>query len=240
MVISGMEYVEGDENLPQSYAPRMKAHLVQSSVPVTLVAGGPVGRRDLALALRRAPCLVAADGGADRALAAGRVPDAVIGDLDSISAEARDRLGDRLHHVAEQDSTDFDKALRNIDAPFILALGVAGARIDHGLAVMNALVRHDGPPCFLIGPEDVVFHATSVRLRMKPGDRLSLFPMARVTGRSDGLRWPIDGLDFAPDGRVGTSNEVSDRDVGLDFDGPGMLVMLPRARLDAAISSSAR
>ncbi len=226
--------------MTQSNAPRMKEVIVQSSRAVTLIAGGPVRRRDLSLALKRAPMLVAADGGADRALALGAVPDAVVGDLDSISDAGRARLADRLHPIEEQDSTDFDKALRSIDAPYILALGVAGARIDHGLAVINALVRHDGPPCLLIGPEDVVFHTTHARLRMVPGDRLSLFPMAAVTGRSQGLRWSIDGLKMSPDGVIGTSNEVSARDVVLDFDGRGMLVMVPRARLDAVISSLER
>ena len=62
------------------------------------MAGGPVLRRDLKAALAHAPCLVAADGGADRALALGQVPDAVIGDLDSISAVAQARLGARVHH----------------------------------------------------------------------------------------------------------------------------------------------
>ena len=67
------------------------------------------------------------------------------------------------------------------------------------------------------------------------GEVLSLFPMARVTGRSTGLEWPIDDLDFAPDGRIGTSNRVAARRVELSFDAPGMLVILPRRRLDAAI-----
>ncbi|WP_435167129.1 thiamine diphosphokinase [Falsirhodobacter sp. 1013] len=216
----------------------MMAQIVQSSHAVTLIAGGPVTRRDLRLALSRAPVLVAADGGADRALALGKEPGAVIGDLDSISAAARARLADRLHHVTEQDSTDFDKALRNIDAPFVLAVGVAGARVDHGFAVLNALVRHRGPPCLLLGPEDVIFHALHpLDLRLSPGDRVSLFPMTRVIGRSQGLVWPIDGLDFAPDGRIGTSNAAEARQVRLAFDGPGMLVMLPRRRLDAAIAA---
>ena len=184
----------------------------------------------------RAPVLVAADGGADRALAAGYEPEAVIGDLDSLSDAARSRLAARLHHVPEQDSTDFDKALRHVDAPFVLAVGVTGARVDHGLAVLNALVRHRGPPCLLLGSEDVIFHAVNpVRLRLAVGDRVSLFPMARVTGRSEGLRWPIEGMDFAPDGRIGTSNAASATTVRLSFDGPGMLVMVPRNRLDAAI-----
>lgn len=214
----------------------MTARIVQSSRAVTLVAGGPVTRRDLRLCMARAPVLVAADGGADRALACGMEPEAVIGDLDSISAPARARLADRLHHVTEQDSTDFDKALRNIDAPFVLATGVAGARIDHGFAILNALVRHRGPPCLLVGPEDVIFHALHpVALRLTAGERVSLFPMTHLTGRSEGLVWPINGIGFAPDGRIGTSNTASAADVRLDFDRPGMLVMLPRRRLDAAI-----
>jgi len=198
-----------------------------------------VTRRDLRMCLSRAPVLVAADGGADRALAAGYEPEAVIGDLDSLSDAARIQLAGRLHHVTEQDSTDFDKALRHVDAPFILAVGVTGARVDHGLAVLNALVRHDGPPCLLLGSEDVIFHARRpVLLRMAMGERVSLFPMGRVTGRSEGLRWPINGMSFAPDGRIGTSNAASATTVRLDTDGPGMLVMVPRKRLDAAIRAA--
>ncbi|WP_128254437.1 thiamine diphosphokinase [Falsirhodobacter deserti] len=214
----------------------MMTRIVQSSQAVTLVAGGPVTRRDLRLCTARAPVLVAADGGADRALAAGMEPEAVIGDLDSISDGARVRLAGRLHHVAEQESTDFEKALRYVEAPLILAVGVAGARVDHGFAVLNALVRHSGPPCILVGPQDVIFHVhETVNLRLKVGDRISLVPMARIAGRSEGLVWPIDGLTLAPDGRIGTSNAVAAPDVVLSFNRPGMLVMLPRNRLDTAI-----
>lgn len=218
----------------------MNQPIVESRDAVTLIAGGPCTARDLALALRRAPVLVAADGGADRALALGRDPVAVIGDFDSVSAAARQRLAGRLFPIAEQETTDFDKALRSVSAPFLLAVGVAGGRVDHELAVLSGLVRHRAEggrmPCLLIGAQDVIFAAPPVLdLRLHPGDRLSLFPMARVTGRSRGLQWPIDGLDLAPDGRIGTSNRVSAPRVRLEFDAPGMLVILPRARLDAAL-----
>jgi len=59
--------------------------------------------------------------------------------------------------------------------------------------------------------------------------------MGPVTGRSAGLRWPIEGLHFAPAGRVGTSNEASASQVDLDFDGPGMLLILPRSELAALV-----
>ncbi len=217
----------------------MKAVIVQSQDAISLVGGGPVTRRDLAYATARAPALVAADGGADRLLAAGRMPTAVIGDFDSISEAGRRAIApDRQYRIDEQETTDFDKALRSVSAPFVLALGVTGARLDHGLAVLNALVRHHGCPCFVISATDVVFHVgRAVDLKLVVGDRLSLFPMAPVQGSSTGLHWPINGLKFAPGGMIGTSNIVSARQVLLRFDQPGMLVILPRVRLDAAISA---
>lgn len=216
----------------------MNAPIVESSGGVTLVGGGPVSRAELRLATARAPRILAADGGADRALAAGYRPDAVVGDLDSISDMSRAALADRLFPIPEQLTTDFDKALRSVAARFTIAVGFAGARIDHGLAVFNALARHPDRCCLVLGPRDVVFHAPpTLTLDLRPGDRLSLFPMARVTGRSAGLEWPLDGLAFAPDGMIGTSNRVNGPQAWLQFDSPGMLVILPRARLDAAIRS---
>ncbi len=217
----------------------MNRPIVQSPDGVTLVGGGPVSKAELALALRFAPVTVAADSGADRLLAAGLMPDAVVGDFDSISDAAREAIPhDRQHVIGEQATTDFDKALRSIEAPFVLALGFAGARIDHGLAVLNGLVRHPDRLCLLVGPRDVVFHAPArMVLHMRPGDRLSLFPMAAVTGQSEGLEWPIDGLEFHPAGMIGTSNRVTARRVTLAMDAPGMLVILPRVRLAAALKA---
>jgi thiamine pyrophosphokinase len=217
----------------------MSAPVVASTLGVTLVGGAPVTVRALEAALRLAPCLVAADGGADRALSAGLMPRAVIGDFDSISPSARAAIpADRLHPIAEQETTDFDKALRSVTAPFVLALGFAGARIDHGLAVFNTLVRHPDRRCIVLGGPDAVFLCPpEITLRLQVGDRLSLFPMGPVTGRSSGLRWPVDGLAFAPDGMIGTSNMVTDPVVRLSFDTARMLVILPRVRLRAALSA---
>lgn len=215
----------------------MNHKIVQSTDGITLLAGGPVSRQDFRAALRLAPTLVAADGGADRALALGQEPVAVIGDMDSISAAARARLGPAVHEVAEQDSTDFDKALRHIEAPFVLVLGCLGGRVDHELAVLSVLVRRPDIPCLLIGREDVIFAAPpKLEIAMQAGDRFSLFPMAVVTGRSTGLHWPIDGLRFAPDGRGGTSN-VATGPVRLEMHAPGMLVIVPRPRLREALAA---
>jgi thiamine pyrophosphokinase len=213
----------------------MNEAIVDSLDGVTLVGGGPVGAALLAKARRLAPRLVAADSGADRLLRLGAEPEAVIGDMDSISPSARARLEGRVFPVAEQDTTDFDKALRLISAPFVLGLGFSGARVDHGLAVLNTLVRHPDRRCFILGSQDVTFLCPpQLSLRLPRRTRLSLFPMGPVTGRSRGLRWPIDGIDFAPDGMIGTSNEVSGP-VELQMDAARMLVILPIRYLPEAL-----
>ena len=99
-------------------------HLIQTDRPLALVGGGACDAADLALAKRRSSCFVAADGGADTLLAHDITAEAVIGDLDSITVQARSQMPpDRLHLVAEQNSTDFEKCLRHISAPLDLGSG---------------------------------------------------------------------------------------------------------------------
>ncbi|MEQ9257543.1 MAG: thiamine diphosphokinase [Roseovarius sp.] len=219
--------------------------IVRQTEPVSLVGGAAITKERLERVRRIGPHVVAADGGADAALALGVTPEAVIGDFDSLSQEARASLPDEtLHPIDEQDSTDFDKCLRNIEAPLVLGIGFSGDRLDHQLAAYNTLVRHPERPCLLLGELELVFLCPpSLALELAPGTTVSLFPMGAVEGVSDGLRWPIGGLNFAPDGRVGTSNEALGP-VNLSVTAPKMLVILPEATLEAAVvallSSSAR
>lgn len=211
--------------------------IFRSREAVTLVGAGPVATAELTAALAIAPALVAADGGARAALAAGRAPAAVIGDLDSLDAATRSALDPAtLHRVAEQDSTDMEKCLSRIAAPFVLALGFTGGRFDHTLAAASVLARRVGPPTVMIGAEDIVLAAPArLRLDIDAGTRVSLFPMGPVRGRSTGLRWPIDGLLLEPAGRVATSN-LAEGAVTLTVEGP-LLVLLPKDRLAAALAA---
>ncbi|MEX0350183.1 MAG: thiamine diphosphokinase [Paracoccaceae bacterium] len=208
------------------------SNIVSRSGAVALIGGGQIDAGDVELALSGSEALVAADGGARAALDHGHMPDAVFGDFDSLDADTAARIpADRLFPIREQDSTDFDKALRHISAPLVLAAGFLGGRVDHQLAVLNTLVRRETSSCLLIGAHEVIFHAPpQIALTLDKGATLSLFPLAPVMGRSEGLRWPIDGIAFTPAGRVGTSNEVTGP-LRLRFDNPGMIVMVPRAAL---------
>ena len=77
--------------------------------------------------------------------------------------------------------------------------------------------------------------AVVLELTLPVGSRFSLYPLGPVTGRSRGLRWPIDGLLLEPWGMIGTSNEVSGP-VRLEVDQPRLLVILPRRAAAAAVS----
>lgn len=205
--------------------------ILDSPQAVTLIGGAPVSRADLQVALALAPVIAAADSGADTALGFGLVPQAVWGDFDSISDQARQAIpAANLHPIAEQDSTDFEKCLSRIRAPLVIGLGFCGARQDHFLAALSTLARRIGPPVILLAADDIITLAPPrIALDLAPDTRLSLFPMGPATGRSTGLIWPIDGLEFAPGGRIGTSNRATGP-VTLQIDGP-MLLILPRAEL---------
>ncbi|MCR9149649.1 MAG: thiamine diphosphokinase [Rhodobacteraceae bacterium] len=219
---------------------RMAGILVRASDGVTIVGGGNVTRTAVNEALTLAPRLVAADGGADRALGLGLCPEAVIGDMDSITPKARGAIpADRLHRIPNQDTTDFEKCMGAIAAPLMLAVGFSGPRADHALAVCNALVRYADRRCIVIGGRDIVFAAPPrLDLPVRAGTRVSLFPLAPVRGESRGLAWPIGGLEFAPQGRIGTSN-LATGPVTLEMSGPGMLVILPRRALRLAAAALA-
>lgn len=210
----------------------MSATIVRCNTPIVLVGAGHVHAGDARLVEEYGGRVVAADGGARWLTGRGVVPDAVIGDMDSAGdLEVLGVPAGRIHAIAEQDTTDFDKCLRSVDAPVIVCLGFAGPRLDHTLAVYNSLARHPDRRAIVVGETDVVFHAPDdLRLDLPPGTRLSLFPMARVEGRSVGLRWPIDRISFSPMGAIGTSN-VTTGPVRLSLDGPGMLVITPREAL---------
>lgn len=218
----------------------MNRPIVVSEKPVLLVGGAGGDNRQLLQLLDEVETVVAADSGADWLRSIGRLPDALIGDLDSVSGDVRAAMpSGRVHEIAEQESTDFDKCLRNIRAPLVMGLGFLGARVDHMLAAMTVLLRRADTPCILLGARDAVAHLPpTLALDLPVGTRLSLFPLAQVSGRSKGLEWPIDGLHMAPDGRVGTSNRVTGP-VMLDMSGPGMLIILPvseRAALQAGLA----
>jgi len=182
---------------------------------------------------------VAVDGGADAALAAGLRPEAVVGDLDSLSPQGRAALAPVLHEIAEQETTDFDKALRSVAAPVCVAVGFMGGRFDHTLAVCSVLAHHADRPCVVVGSESVMcLCPPELDLDLAPGTTVSLWPLAEVRCASEGLRWPTEGLVFDPLGRIGTSN-AAEGPVRLAPSAPRLLLVLPKAEHDRLVRALA-
>ena len=212
-------------------------YIVHGQGPITLIGGGEATQQDLSEARALAPTCVAADGGAALAVTAGVPLAALIGDLDSTPPEVLAQVPqDKRHLIAEQQSTDFDKALSRIDAPLVLGVGFTGARLDHQLAAFNTLAAFAHRPCILLGALEIILLAPPrITLPTAAGDVVSLMPLAPVRGTSSGLLWPIEGLEFAPGGQIGTSNQATGP-VELTMEGPDMLLILPR-RLMAPLAA---
>ena len=217
----------------------MVALIVHSSDPVALVGGADLGPQDLKILQSYAPSFVGVDGGADHLLTAGIRPVAVIGDLDSISDGVRLEYSDLLHHVCEQDTVDFEKAWRLVDAPIVFAVGFSGGRLDHTLAVLNVMGRFGGRRLILIGTEDVtaIVPRDGIVLNgLGTGSRLSLMPLATARVSATGMRWPVDDQVFDTLRFTSPSNEVVGPVVTLSAEGPVLLV-LPRRSLDAMVKA---
>jgi len=212
--------------------------IVSENEPITIVGGAHFSQELLLESLARAPVVYAADGGANLCMQYGCQPKQVIGDLDSLSPSLRSELDpSRVIHVAEQDTTDFEKLLIRVDAPFMLAIGFMGGRIDHQMAVQTVLTAYAHRKIICVGEEDVMFVSPpEIDLPLDAGTRVSLYPMAPVQVRSTGLYWSTDGLSFAPDGQIGTSNHATGP-VTLLPSAPRMLVVLPKNCLDIAIDA---
>lgn len=217
----------------------MTEPLLRSATPVLLAGGGAIAPAALAAVRPFCDKVVAADGGADGLAAFGVTPDLILGDLDSLHDPASwSARGVAVHRIAEQDSTDFEKAVTRIDAPLVLGVGFTGKRLDHTLAVIASLAKFGPRGLIVAGEEDCAFALPlQCHLDLPAGAVLSLVPMAEIAGLSStNLRWPIDGLNFAPMGQGGTSNEALGP-VSMAFDRLGMVGLVALEHLPAVVAA---
>ncbi|MEO0993761.1 MAG: thiamine diphosphokinase [Pseudomonadota bacterium] len=222
----------------------MEGKPIPFDAPVTVVGGGPFDRAALAEARALGPSVVAADQAADRLAALGERPDLVVGDLDSIgNAEAWRQSGVRVLHLTEQDTTDFEKCLYATEAPLYLAVGFTGGRIDHGMAVLHAMLARPAKRVILVGEQEaaaLIPPGRRLAVVVTPGSTVSLFPLAEIRGtHSEGLRWSVDGLTLRAGRQIGTSNIADAPEIAVAVDRPGALLTVERSAL-AALAEALR
>jgi thiamine pyrophosphokinase len=178
--------------------------------PIAIVGGGAVDPSLLAELAARGVPLIGADGGGDAIGAAGLVPAAIIGDLDSLIDRTGWEQRTRVIHMPDQITTDFQKCLRATSAPVTLALGMTGKRLDHTLAALSAVLQYAPERRLLLVDEvDVALAVVGpIRFTAAQRERVSIHPLLPITFiRSTGLFYAMDGLRLEPGGLIGTSNE---------------------------------
>ena len=144
-----------------------------------------------------------------RRFGAERMPEAVVGDLDSLPKTVRERLAPIVIHEAEQDDNDQTKAMRYVLAHYpevtdIHILGATGKREDHTIGNMGLLMEYtrlfdlEGIRVEMVSDYSTAFALTdSCELHVGKGRRVSLFsPDNSLTIRSEGLEWPTDAVVF--------------------------------------------
>lgn len=168
-------------------------------------------------ALGQAERIIAADGGAEHVLAAGRIPHLVVGDMDSISAEAMAHLRAQnvpMHiYPPHKDETDLELALRAAAcATEITILGALGGRRDHEWA--NMLLLAQAPcPARILHRECSVYlvdrRRPQLTLKTFPKDTISLIPLADIHGLTlTGLTYPLSNATLPLGSPRGVSNEA--------------------------------
>jgi thiamine pyrophosphokinase len=180
--------------------------------------GDPSWYRALAA---RADILLAADGGAAFLAAQGLVPQAIVGDFDSLAegvAEALEERGAELvRHPVRKDVTDgelaVEEALRRGAGEVMLA-GATGA-LDHTLghlAILRRLAAR-GVAARLVGPDlavTVLVAPAEVVLVAPTGVRVSLAPFgAGATVTLKGFEYPLRHGMLPADACLGLGNHVA-------------------------------
>lgn len=169
-----------------------------------------------------ADLLIAADGGAVALLRAGRLPQIVIGDLDSVDAASLASLTGQgvafQRYPRAKDETDLELALRfaaEQGATTIDVLGALGGRWDHTLAnvaLLNHPVLHGRRTRLLADRQELfLVHGTAL-IEGQPGDTVSLLPLsAEVRGvTTRGLHYVLQDATLRFEEARGVSNILID------------------------------
>ena len=167
--------------------------------------------------------VIAADGALDHALAAGLVPAALVGDLDSVSADGlawAEAHSTIQRHSPDKDHTDTELALATaaeLNPQHLTLISGGGDRLDHTFAAIGAL----GASSLTSIPSidgwwgdqrlAVVHGPGRARIEVTAGTTVSLIALhGPCSGVSiDGVRWPLDRADLDAAVGLGVSNEAT-------------------------------
>lgn len=195
----------------------------------------PAAQRDL--------IVVAADGGALKAVALGLRPQVVVGDADSLSAADTARLRsdgvEVLVFSPTKDESDTElavrEALRRGAQRLVIVGAFGGRRFEHALAnvLLLTLPELRGRDACLADGASVVrvlFGGERLEITGEPGDFLSLLPLTEEAAgvTTDGLAYPLGGATLSQGPARGLSNELSGDRASVSLDAGRLAVIHTR------------
>ena len=140
-----------------------------------------------------------------------RLPDVVVGDMDSLSPALRRKHSDIIVQIDEQEHNDqtkaFKWALENLQGvEQIYILGATGEREDHTIGNISLLMEYArtfdlegmGINVEMISDHATIFAATDTfEMDCGEGRKISIFsPDNSLRIKSEGLEWPTDDVVF--------------------------------------------
>lgn len=177
---------------------------------IVILAAGDFPRSEKVLRLLDEADLIACcDSAALKLLDAGREPGLIVGDMDSLPQELRERFADRIRIRSGQDDNDLTKTFHEVlplNPSVIHILGATGRREDHTLGNISLLAEYvrEIEAAFLACEIDMVsdlgvFRAATCSRTFQciPGQEISIFAFdnsLRMT--AEGLRYPLDAVIF--------------------------------------------
>lgn len=193
-----------------------------NDIVIVVTGAAPLPERAVA-AVPTGSIVIAADGALDFALAAGLAPAALVGDLDSVSADGlawAEAHATIQRHSPDKDRTDTELALAtaaDLDPQHLTLISGGGDRLDHTFAAIGAL----GASSLTSIPTidgwwgdrrlAVVHGPGRARIEAGAGTTVSLLALhGPCSGVSvDGVRWPLDRADLGAVVGLGVSNEAT-------------------------------
>jgi thiamine pyrophosphokinase len=189
--------------------------------------------------LRDDDFIIAADGGTRHALALGRTPSVIVGDLDSLPVNFEISKFDNevILYPKDKNETDLELAIQHaltLNPERVIILAALGGRLDQTLGNI-ALILHPSPFILRLddGIEEVFFCHDHVQINGKAGDLVSLIPwQGEVTGViTTDLKWRLQDETLYPHKTRGISNEMLGDTAAVQIRSGSLLVIHRRTNL---------
>ena len=167
-----------------------------------------------------------------------RLPDLVIGDMDTLSGTMQKKYSDIIIRESEQEHNDQTKAVRwalnNIeDISSIHILGATGGRADHTIGNLSLLMEYtrmfDLKDIYIeaVSDDGTIFPITdTIEIDCGYGREISIFsPDTTLRIKSQGLMYKTDDVIFDNWWKA-TLNKASDDKIRLEFNHPSIALII--------------